>query len=509
MILKMAIIGLGQIGASIGLALFEKRDLIHCTGYDVEPKVMRKASKLGAVDKTTSYLKKVIENADVVLMAIPTNEMQAMMEEIVPLMKEGAILLDTALSKEQVANWAAELLPEGCSYVGLTPVINPDYLVNTSSGIDSARADLFQNGMIAISSPPSTEPKAIKFAADLARLLDASVLFADMLEVDSVMAATHTVPRLMARAAGLWLLRRERFGHPAERTPSRGLVGRLRGRARRGVPARRAPPRDCWWCRDRCRSRAGSCRVRRGRWIRSAGRRSRLRLQIAQGLLVVVRLMYAQSRGVELAGGDVAAQRFVVGRQCLLELGAQSLALLAIGKRDFFGKFEGFGQEHRVELLVSFEYTGALGLQQCPRAAPRIAQDLPGIVDLGGALQDGDAVFGVAAAIVVGVAVARKPKVALFEFFAVEIERAWQAEHGERVGSRNVEHGRGVALYALNEVPQPHVPLAWGFLNTKPRSSSPSLKSSSVPPMKNSLFLSTTMWTPCCSNVRSNSVGPF
>ena len=197
---KMAIIGLGQIGASVGLALATKPDLIHCTGYDVAPKVMRKAAKLGAVDKTTSLLKKVIENADVVLMAIPTDEMHAMMEELLPLMKEGAILLDTALSKEQVANWAAELLPEGCSYVGLTPVINPDYLVNTSSGIDSARADLFHNGMIAISSPPNTEPKAVKFAADLARLLDADVLFADMLEVDSVMAATHTVPQLMAAA---------------------------------------------------------------------------------------------------------------------------------------------------------------------------------------------------------------------------------------------------------------------------------------------------------------------
>jgi len=152
------------------------------------------------VDKTTSYLKKIIETSDVILLAIPTNEMQTMLEEIVPLMKEGAILLDTALSKEKVANWAADLLPPGCSYVGLTPVINPEYLVNTSSGIDSARVDLFHNGMIAISAPPETEPRAVKFAADLVRLLDANVLFADMLEVDSVMSATHTIPRLMAAA---------------------------------------------------------------------------------------------------------------------------------------------------------------------------------------------------------------------------------------------------------------------------------------------------------------------
>jgi prephenate dehydrogenase len=123
-----------------------------------------------------------------------------MMEELLPLMKPGTILLDTALNKEMVATWAAELLPDGCSYVGLTPVINPDYLVSTTSGIDSASADLFHNGMIVITSPPNTDAKAIKFAADLTQLLDASVLFADIVEVDSIMTATQIVPQLMAAA---------------------------------------------------------------------------------------------------------------------------------------------------------------------------------------------------------------------------------------------------------------------------------------------------------------------
>jgi len=198
--IQMTIIGLGQIGASIGMALAKKPDLIERIGYDIDPKVMRQAPKLGAVDRTSSNLRKVLGSSDVLLLALPTDEMHSMMEELLPLMKPGAILLDTALSKEMVAAWAVELLPEGCSYVGLTPVINPEYLVSTASGIDSARADLFLNGMIAITSPMNSDPKAIKFAADLTQLLDASVLFADILEVDSVMTATHIVPQLLAAA---------------------------------------------------------------------------------------------------------------------------------------------------------------------------------------------------------------------------------------------------------------------------------------------------------------------
>lgn len=197
---NLTIIGLGQIGASIGLGLSEESELIYRVGFDEDARVMRQASKLGAVDKTASRLKSVIENSDIVLMALPTDKIREMMEELAPLMKEGAVLMDTALSKEMVANWAKELLPEGCSYVGLTPVINPDYMTSTATGIDGARADLFQNGMIAITSPLNTDSKALKLAADLTRLLGAAVLFADMLEVDSVMTATHIVPQLVAAA---------------------------------------------------------------------------------------------------------------------------------------------------------------------------------------------------------------------------------------------------------------------------------------------------------------------
>ena len=154
--IQMTIVGLGQIGASIGLALGKKSDQIERIGYDVDPRVMRQASKSGVVDKTSSNLAKVLKTSDVLLLALPTDEMRPMMEELLPLMKPGSILLDTALSKEKVASWAAELLPSGCSYVGLTPVINPEYLVSTESGINSARDDLFQNGMIAITSPPNT-----------------------------------------------------------------------------------------------------------------------------------------------------------------------------------------------------------------------------------------------------------------------------------------------------------------------------------------------------------------
>ncbi len=67
-------------------------------------------------------------------------------------------------------------------------------------GLEAARADLFQGGLMAIVTPATTNSAAIKLAADLTRLLGAMPLFADPLEVDGLMAATHLLPQLMAAA---------------------------------------------------------------------------------------------------------------------------------------------------------------------------------------------------------------------------------------------------------------------------------------------------------------------
>jgi prephenate dehydrogenase len=80
-------------------------------------------------------------------------------------------------------------------------VLNPVYLHDIDSGAEAAHPDLFRDGLVGIVSPPGTPSEAIKLAADLTRLLGASPLFADPLEMDGLVAATHILPQLMA--AGL------------------------------------------------------------------------------------------------------------------------------------------------------------------------------------------------------------------------------------------------------------------------------------------------------------------
>jgi prephenate dehydrogenase len=197
---QITIIGLGQIGASIGLALKDRKDQLLRVGHDIEPEVSRQAEKLGAIDRIDINLPHSVENADLVVLALPVDQLRETLQIIAPDLRENCVVVDTGPAKEAMAAWTTELLPESCHYVGLTPMINPAYLHDHDLGIKAARPDLFQGGLMAIVAPASADSAALKLAADLTRLLGAMPLFADPLEVDGLMAATHLLPQLMAAA---------------------------------------------------------------------------------------------------------------------------------------------------------------------------------------------------------------------------------------------------------------------------------------------------------------------
>lgn len=200
MAIKLTIVGLGQIGASIGLALGEREEMFERTGHDLSLSVARRAQKMGAVDHVALNLPASVREADIVLLSLPIDQIKDTLKAICQDLKEDVVVMDTGPVKEVITAWARQFLPEKRHYVGLTPVLNPAYLHGVDSGLDAARPDLFQRGMMAIVSPPHVPSEAIRLAADLTRLLGAVPFFADPLEIDSLMAATHTLPHLIAAA---------------------------------------------------------------------------------------------------------------------------------------------------------------------------------------------------------------------------------------------------------------------------------------------------------------------
>jgi prephenate dehydrogenase len=198
---QITILGLGQVGASIGLALAKIKDQVTRIGNDREPSVARQAEKIGAVDKTVINLPSAVREADVVILALPVDEIRETMEVIAQDLKPGSVLIDTSPAQSTVMGWARELLPGPDRYfIALTPSLNPAYLMETETGVANAHADLFKSSLLLISSQPGNDESALTLATNLTQILGATPLFTDPVEADGLIACGMLLPGLVSAA---------------------------------------------------------------------------------------------------------------------------------------------------------------------------------------------------------------------------------------------------------------------------------------------------------------------
>lgn len=200
MSVQITIVGLGQIGSSIGLALKAHEVNVRLVGHDKDPQAGKEAQRMGAVDDVKYNLPASIREAKIVILALPLAEVRETLRIIAPDLQEGTLVLDMAPAKATVAAWAKELLPPGRYYVGLSPAINPEYLHGTDFGVKAARADLFERGLIVVNAPMGTPGNVFNLTMELVRLLGALPLLMDTAEADGIYSGMHVLPQLVAVA---------------------------------------------------------------------------------------------------------------------------------------------------------------------------------------------------------------------------------------------------------------------------------------------------------------------
>jgi len=196
---QITIIGLGQVGSSIGLALARQPN-IKRVGHDKDYEAGRLAQKNGVVDEFKVNLPASVSEANIVILSLPLSEMRETLGYIAQDLQEGTVVLDTAPAKATVTAWFQELIPQGRYYVGLAPAMGAGYLHGLELGMQSARADLFAKGLFVVNAPHGTPGEAVKLATDLVTLLGAQALISDSVEADGLLASTHILPQLASAA---------------------------------------------------------------------------------------------------------------------------------------------------------------------------------------------------------------------------------------------------------------------------------------------------------------------
>jgi prephenate dehydrogenase len=197
---QITIIGLGQIGCSIGLALAEEKDRVFRCGHDPDTNVMKKAEKAGAFDKSFYRLTESVKDADVVILALPADLIRDTLSIIAPELGNETVVIDTSVARKGAAEWAKKLLPDSHKFISMIPAIHANYLPGNTEDQLAPHADLFSGNSILIASEYDTDALAIQTASELATILKGKVFYADPLEVDGILAQVDTLPLLSAAA---------------------------------------------------------------------------------------------------------------------------------------------------------------------------------------------------------------------------------------------------------------------------------------------------------------------
>jgi prephenate dehydrogenase len=193
--MRIAIIGLGLIGGSMGLALRGTGADYEVVGFARRPEVAVRALKLGAVDRIERNMMSAVHGADVVIIATPTMSLKGILAEIGECLHEGSIVTDTASTKSKVMQWAEATLPASAHFIGGHPMAGKE-----TSGIEAADGDLFNGCTYCLTVGEKATKEAVDKVERLVCEIGANPLFIDASEHDTLVAGISHLPLICSVA---------------------------------------------------------------------------------------------------------------------------------------------------------------------------------------------------------------------------------------------------------------------------------------------------------------------
>lgn len=194
---RAALIGVGLIGGSLGMALRARGLAREVVGIMRAEPAIAHAQQRGAIDRGTMDPAAGVQDADLVVLAVPPEHVVPMAERVVPHLARGALLTDVASVKAGIVRSIDALLPPARSaiFVGGHPMAG-----NEGQGIAAADPRLFEGAAYLITPAPRTSRAAVDRLAELARGIGAVPVEMAPDAHDHAVALVSHLPYLVAAA---------------------------------------------------------------------------------------------------------------------------------------------------------------------------------------------------------------------------------------------------------------------------------------------------------------------
>ncbi|WIG58246.1 MAG: hypothetical protein OJF49_000991 [Ktedonobacterales bacterium] len=192
---RVAILGLGLMGASLGMALRAGGLARSVAGYDAAQGMAQRACERGAVDQACATAAEAVTGASLVVLAAPVLTLRGLLAEVAPYLAPRAIVTDLGSTKAEVTHWAEEALPNAARFVGGHPMAGSE-----CSGVEAADAGLYRGCVWCLTPTERTSARALQRTQSLIAALGAQPLMIAPAQHDAAVALISHLPLLSAVA---------------------------------------------------------------------------------------------------------------------------------------------------------------------------------------------------------------------------------------------------------------------------------------------------------------------
>ena len=194
MIKKLVIFGVGLIGGSLALALRQANYCQTIVGCSRNAEHLQTAVDLGVIDSFTTDPRAAVQEADMVLLAVPMGAMRHLLEQIKPALPSNAILTDAGSTKGSVVAEVEQVFGKDYSrFVPGHPIAGRE-----KSGVEAAIADLYINKRVILTPLAHTDAEAVAKVAMMWKVTGAILEHMPVQLHDQVLAATSHLPHILA-----------------------------------------------------------------------------------------------------------------------------------------------------------------------------------------------------------------------------------------------------------------------------------------------------------------------
>ncbi|OPX90477.1 MAG: prephenate dehydrogenase [Pelotomaculum sp. PtaB.Bin104] len=190
---RVAIIGVGLIGGSLGMALRARGLAGEVVGSGSRAENLQLGVELGAIDRFTGSIEAGVAGADLVIIATPVSATITVLEEILPYLSPGTIVTDVGSTKGGIVRAAEKLVPKGIAFVGGHPMAGTE-----RTGVKEADRYLFENAFYIITPHEHTPAQAVAVLKKMAGGVGAKVIEMEPERHDLAVAAVSHLPHFIA-----------------------------------------------------------------------------------------------------------------------------------------------------------------------------------------------------------------------------------------------------------------------------------------------------------------------